>query len=68
MITVNKTVLHTGKWLRVHLKQSRHKKEMVICEVTEILANAVVVRQYVSTSNHVVHLKLAKCDMSIVCQ
>ena len=55
--------------LRVDLKCSHHKQEMV-CEVMEVLTNPIVViiSQYISETNHIANLKLTQCYMSIIFQ
>ena len=56
---------------RVDLKGSHHKKEMALCDMMAVLGNTteVIILQYISVSNqHIVHIKLAQCYMSIISQ
>ena len=50
---------------RVDLECSQHKKEMVVCDLMEVLANAmeIIILQHIS-NQHVVHFELTQC----ICQ
>ena len=48
---------------------SHHKKEIILCDMMEVLANAtvVIIWQYINISNQHIHLKLTQvtCQLCI---
>ena len=69
-ITINNTLLYTGKLLRKQiLNVLPTEKKQQLCEVMEVLVNTIIVLifQYLSVSNQqVIYFKFKQCHVSII--
>lgn len=70
VVIVNNCVLYTPKLLKDYILNVLSIEKKKLCDVMEMLANTIVVvvtLQYITVSNqHVVHLKLIQCYLSII--